>query len=203
MSTPSALVVSRSCRSTDGRQDEAGAAVLGASGPPPPSACNWPTAVRRAAISPFGFSSKLRMSSSAVRPSKAALEQNPSSPRALGDSFRESPYGHKRSKIIQAGHVSGEMIYYMLQFRWRCAECQILSLLVHSPVSSSPPPHLNNRPLSALLSPTRHYTSPSPPSIPLPVLWTPRHLSALMPPSPVAVVTWCLNSSSLNSATST
>ena len=47
----------------------------------------------------------------------------------------------------------------------------------------SPPPHLNNRPLSALPSSTRHYTSPSPPSILLPVLWTPRHLSALMPPS--------------------
>ena len=47
----------------------------------------------------------------------------------------------------------------------------------------SPAPHLNNRPLSVLPSSTRHYTSPSPPSIPIPVLWTPRHLSALMPAS--------------------
>ena len=56
----------------------------------------------------------------------------------------------------------------------------------------SPPPHLNNRPLLALPSPTRHYTSPSPPSIPLPVLCTPRHLSALMPPpSPPSLPSRC------------
>ena len=62
--------------------------------PPPPSACNWPTAVRRAAISPF-FSSKQPMSSS-VRPSKAALEQNPSSPRALATALG-SPHSDKNA----------------------------------------------------------------------------------------------------------
>ena len=89
---PVSVGCQRSWRSTDGRRDGAGVAVLGTSGPPPPSACNWPTAVRRAAISPF-FSSKLRMSSS-VRPSKAALEQNPSSPRALATALG-SPHSDK------------------------------------------------------------------------------------------------------------
>ena len=80
----------------------------------------------------------------------------------------------------------------------------------------SPPPHPNNGPYwpsHPLLATTPLPPLPPPPSIPLPVLWTPLHLSALMPPSPAsplpppppppAVVTWCLNSNSLNSATST
>ena len=93
---------------------------------------------------------------------------------------------------------------YFCQFRWRCAECQILSLPVPLPVFSAFSPE--QLALIGPPSPTCHYASPSPPSIPLPVLWTPQHVSALMhPPSPTSLpmVTWCLNSSSLNSATST
>ena len=180
MSTPSALVVSRLCRGRDG----AGVAVLGTSGPPPPSACNWPTAVRRATISP-SFSSKQPMSSS-VRPSKAALEQNPSSPRALATAFRQ-----KRSKIKQAGHVS--------DFAGAAQSARFSPCLSLYPFSL--PPHLNNRPL-----------------IGPPILYSPLHLSlpslhpASCPPdtpapqcshAPLAVVTWCLNSSSLSSANST
>ena len=96
------------------------------------------------------------------------------------------------------------------QFRWHCAECQMLSLPVPLPVfsASSPkqpaligPPiaysslhlslllslHPASCPLDTAIPQCSHAPPPPPPS----------------PPPPIAVVTWCLNSSSLNSATST
>ena len=106
-----------------------------------------------------------------------AIGTKPFLAKSLGDNFRESPFRQKRSKIKQAGHVS--------DFAGAAQSSRFSPCLFLYPFS--PPPHLNNRPLSALPSSTRHYTSPSPPSIPLPVLWTPRHLSALMPPSPASL----------------
>ena len=153
MSTSSTFVFSMSCRSTDGRQDGAGVAVLGVSGPPPPSACNWPTAVCRAAISPF-FSSKLQMSSS-VRPSKATLEQKPSLPRALATALG-SPHSDKNAP--KSNRLAMLAVRYICcNFAGGAQSARFSPYLSLYPFSL--PPHLNNWPLSALPSPARHYTS--------------------------------------------
>ena len=169
--------------------------------PPPPSACKWPTAVRRAAISPF-FSSKLPMSSS-VRPSKAALEQNPSSPRALATALG-SPHSDKnapKSKRLAMLAVR------CCNFAGAAQSARFSPCLSLYPFS--PPPHLNNRPLIGPPIPYSplHLSLPSlhPASCPLdtPAPQCSHAPLPRLPPSPLAVVTWCLNSSSLNSATST
>ena len=113
------------------------------------------------------------------------------------------PFSVRFKQVVQEhGRTSG---------RCRCGsfgdECQILSLPV--PLPFSPPPHLNNRPLidppipySAL-----YHSLPSlhPASCPLdtPAAECPHAHLPRLPLSPLAVFTWCLNSSSLNSATST
>ena len=163
-------------------------------------ACNWPTTVRRAAISPF-FSSKLWMSSS-VRPSKATLEQKPSLPRALATALG-NPHSDKNA---QKSNSLAMLALRCCSFAGAAQSTRFSPCLSLSPFS--PPSRLNNRPLLALPFPTHHYTSPSPPFIPLPVLWTPWQLmppsrTSLPPSLPLAMVTWCLNSSSLNSAAST
>ena len=112
---------------------------FGANGPPPPSACNWPTTVRRAAISPF-FSSKLRMSSS-VRPSKAALEQKLSSPRALATALG-SPHSDKNAPELNRLAM---LAVRCCNFAGAAQNARFSPCLFVYPFS--PPPHLNNRPL--------------------------------------------------------
>ena len=170
---------------------------FGGEWPATPSACNWPTAVRRAAVSPF-FSSKLRMSSS-VRPSKAALEQNPSSPRALATALG-SPHSDKNAPKSNRlhGHVSD---FAGAAQSARFSPC--LSLYPFSPLLPKQPALIG--PL-ILYSPL-HLSLPSlhPASCPLdtPAPQCSHAPLPRLPPSPLAVVTWCLNSSSLNSVTST
>ena len=93
------------------------------------------------------------------------------------------------------------------RFHWRCAECQILSLPVPLPVFSASSPKQ-----SAIIGPPILYLPPhlSLPSLPpascpldTPAPQCSHAPLPRLPPSPLAVVTWCLNSSSLNSATST
>ena len=102
----------------------------------------------------------------------------------------------KRSKIKQASHVS--------DFAGAAQSARFSPCLVPLPVfsaSSPKQPALMGPPI--LYSPL-HLSLPSlhPASCPLDTP-APQCSHARLPPSPLAVVTWCLNSSSLNSATST
>ena len=101
----------------------------------------------------------------------------------------------------------GRRVWVGGRFHWCCAECQILSLPVPLPVfsaSSPKQPAIIGPPI--LYSPL-HLSLPSrhPASCPLdtPAPQCSHAPLPRLPPSPLAVVTWCLNSSSLNSATST
>ena len=101
-------------------------------------------------------------------------------------------------------HNCGRAKFTIGKRGWRCAECQILSLPVPLPVfsaSSPKQPAIIGPPI--LYSPL-HLSLPSlhPASCPLDTPAT-QCSQARLPPSLLAVVTWCLNSSSLNCATST
>ena len=152
--------------------------------PPPPSACNWPTTVRRAAISPF-FSSKLRMSSS-VRPSKAALEQNLSSPRALATALG-SPHSDKNAPELNRLAM---LAVRCCNFAGAAQNARFLSLPVPLPVFSAsspkqPAPYRPSHPLLATtplppLPPSRFLSSRHPGTS---VLSCPPPLLPSLPPS--------------------
>ena len=119
--------------------------------------------------------------------------------KSLGDSFRESPFRQKRSKIKQAAHVS--------DFAGAAQSAGFSPCLSLYPFS--PPPHQKQPALIGppILHSPLHLSLPSlhPASCPLdtPAPQCSHAPLPRLPPSPLAVVTWCLNSSSLNSATST
>ena len=77
--------------------------------------------------------------SSSERPSKAESEQKPSSPRALATALGSL---HSDKNAPKPNRLAMLEVRYMLQFRWRCAECQILSLPVPLPVFSASSPKL-------------------------------------------------------------
>ena len=102
---------------------------------------------------------------------------------------------------------------FVLNFAGTAQSARFSPCLIIYPFSL--PPHLNNRPLISppipnsplhLSLPSLHPIScsldtPAPQCSHAPLLSSPNSPSP--PPPPPAVVTWCLNSSSLNSATST
>ena len=132
----------------------------------------------------------------------AAKRPAPSKPRTVRNKGLRAERGRK------AAHLNPTL---SSRFRWHCA-CRVPDSLPASvPFPFSPPPNLNNGPLSALPSPTRRYTSYSPHSehcFPAPSstsAWssldtqapqcshapypTPHNPCPRHPPSPLAVVT--------------
>ena len=172
---------------TDGRRDGADMAVLGTSGPPPPPPPPRPATGPQPCVGPPSPpSSAQSYKCPSVRPSKAALEQNPSSPRALATALG-SPRSDKTAP--KSNRLAMLAVRYMLQFRWHCEECQILSISFPVPLpvfsASSPKQPAPYRPSHPLLATT-----------PLPPLPPSRFLSSghpgisvlsLMPPFPTSI----------------
>ena len=130
---------------------------------------------------------------------KAALEQEPSSPRALATALG-SPHSNKNAPKSNRPVM---LAVRCCNFAGAAQSARLSPCLSLYPFS--PPPHLNNRPLIGPPIPcsSLHLSLPSlhPNSCPLDTP-APQCSHAPLPrppPSPLAVVVWCL----LNSATST
>ena len=106
-------------------------------------------------------------------------------------------FGHNKHMFVMTKVLSWQA--YFCQFRWRWAECQILSLPVPLPVSSASTP---KQPAPYRPSHPQLATTPLPPLPPSCFLSSGHPGTSVLscttlphlPPSPLAVITWCLNS---------